>query len=278
MTIVYNLFFKNSPGVETKCDVRQKDGAQCYGPLGGTVFLQLTDRAPERIEIHKNTTKILLWKKDKIVQNIKQDKYSFTSSDGTFSISNLIRSDTDNYTLMIGNSNGKTLQTLQLSIQGKQLFILQCLPCSRTTMWSNIIFVPPAPVSSPRLVSECLSQGEIEGGDSPQYRLWMDRHDRRQTPLSQIVWDRMSRDFWPAQSKTTSVILRFTRVYLPVVSESMRDNGQMMLEIMIMLNITYSSSVSLHTGLTALYLMSHDSTVGVWNLDFAEVMHGNLLI
>ena len=186
MTIVYNLFFKNSSGVETKCDVRQKDGAQCYGPLGGTVFLQLTDRAPERFEINTNTTRILRWKNNKIVHNMNKDKYSFTSSDGTFSISNLIRSDTDNYTLTIHSSNGVFLEerTLQLSIQGKQLFILQCLPCPvletvtddhDSVNMSNIIFVPPAPVSSPRMDFECLSQGEMrvscssKGGDSPQY-------------------------------------------------------------------------------------------------------------
>ena len=122
---------------------------------------------------------------------MKEDKYSFTSSDGTFSISNLIRSDTDNYTLIIHSSSGVLLEkrTLQLSIQGKQLFILQCLPCSvletvtddhDSVNMSNIIFVPPAPVSSSRMVSECLSQGEMrvscssEGGDSPQYSWTLD--------------------------------------------------------------------------------------------------------
>ncbi|XP_047196582.1 uncharacterized protein LOC118112525 isoform X7 [Hippoglossus stenolepis] len=145
-----------SHGVETKCDVRQKDGAQCYGALGGTVVLQLMDRVPERFTIEKKTIKILIWKKNEISQNINEVKYSFTSSDGTFRINNLIRSDTDEYTLKIRNSNGALLEvrTLQLSIQ--------------------------APVSSVRLVSECLSQGEMrmscssEGGDSPQYSWTLD--------------------------------------------------------------------------------------------------------
>ncbi|XP_047196576.1 uncharacterized protein LOC118112525 isoform X1 [Hippoglossus stenolepis] len=145
-----------SHGVETKCDVRQKDGAQCYGPLGGTVFLQLKDRVPERFTIDKNNKTILRWKNNEISQNINEVKYSFTSNDGTFRINNLIRSDTDEYTLLIHNSSGVLLEerTLQLSIQ--------------------------APVLSVRLVSECLSQGEkrmscsSEGGESPQYTWTLD--------------------------------------------------------------------------------------------------------
>ncbi|XP_053284198.1 uncharacterized protein LOC128445497 isoform X2 [Pleuronectes platessa] len=147
-----------SHGVETTCDVRQKDGAQCYGALGGTVDLQLMDRAAEIFSITKNTTTILRWKNNKISPNIKADKYSFTPSDGMLRISNLIRSDTDDYTLQIRNSDGALLEnrTLRLSIQ--------------------------APVSSVRLVPECLSQGEMrvscssEGGDSPQYSWTLDGH------------------------------------------------------------------------------------------------------
>ncbi|XP_060935713.1 uncharacterized protein LOC133011819 isoform X3 [Limanda limanda] len=147
-----------SHGVETKCDFRQKDGAQCYGALGGTVVLQLMDRAPERFEILKNTTKILFWKKNKFQVNMKPDKYSFTPSDGMLRINNLIRSDTDEYRLIIHNSSGVILEerTLQLSIQ--------------------------APVLSARLVTKCLSQGEMrvscssEGGDSPQYSWTLDGH------------------------------------------------------------------------------------------------------
>ncbi|CAB1423499.1 unnamed protein product [Pleuronectes platessa] len=140
-----------SHGVETTCDVRQKNGSQCYGALGGAVDLQLMDRTPERFEIHKNATKILLWKNNRFDLNMNPDKYSFTPNDGMLRISNLNRSDTDEYKLQIRNSDGALLEdrTLRLSIQ--------------------------APVSSPRLVTECLSQGEMrvscssEGGDSPQY-------------------------------------------------------------------------------------------------------------
>ncbi|XP_053284200.1 uncharacterized protein LOC128445498 isoform X2 [Pleuronectes platessa] len=148
-----------SHGVETKCDFRKKNGAQCYGALGGTVDLQLMDRAPERLTIYKNTTTILVWTKNTISKyNIKADKYSFTPSDGMLRISNLNRSDTDEYRLQIRNSDGALLDnwTLRLSIQ--------------------------APVSSVRLVTECMSQGEmrvscsVEGGDSPQYSWTLDGH------------------------------------------------------------------------------------------------------
>ncbi|XP_053284333.1 uncharacterized protein LOC128445608 [Pleuronectes platessa] len=150
--------FKNSTCVETKCDVRQKDGAQCYGALGGAVDLQLMDRTPERLTIYKNYAKILIWSYNTIRVNINPDKYSFTPSDGMLRIDNLIRSDTDEYRLQIRSSDGALLEkwTLQLSIQ--------------------------APVSSVRLVTECLSQGEMrvscssEGGDSPQYSWSLDGH------------------------------------------------------------------------------------------------------
>ncbi|XP_036066944.1 HEPACAM family member 2-like [Oryzias melastigma] len=80
------------------------------------------------------------------------NRYSFIPSNGTFSINNLSRNDSDEYTLQTYDTNGKqtSIHSLQLSVQ--------------------------APVSSVSLVSECLSQGEMkvscssEGGDSPQYR------------------------------------------------------------------------------------------------------------
>ncbi|XP_062250242.1 uncharacterized protein LOC133959163 [Platichthys flesus] len=149
---------RKTSGLETKCDVRKSDGAQCDGALGGTVVLQLMDRVPERFDIYKNTTRILIWRRYKFRHNANEGKYSFNPSDGTFRIDNLIRSDTDQYKLQIFNSDGALLEdrTLQLSIQ--------------------------APVSPVRLVPECLSQGEMrvscssEGGDSPQYSWTLDGH------------------------------------------------------------------------------------------------------
>ncbi|XP_044219286.1 uncharacterized protein LOC122990177 isoform X3 [Thunnus albacares] len=149
-----------SHGVETYCDGRQ-DGAQCYGALGGTVVLQLMDNASEIFgyQWQKNKTiTILRGRKDKIVSNEMKDRSVFTPSNGTFRINNLNRTDGAEYTLQTFDSKGTVLEqrTLQLSIQ--------------------------APVSSVRLESECLSQGEMrvscssEGADSPQYSWTLDGH------------------------------------------------------------------------------------------------------
>ncbi|CAK6956565.1 T-cell surface antigen CD2-like [Scomber scombrus] len=148
-----------SHGVESHCDGRQ-DGAHCYGALGGTVVIQLMDRASEiqRYQWQKNKTLIILVKKNKIVSNLMEKRSVFTPSNGTFRINNLSWSDGAEYNLRIIGSDGKEskYRTLQLTIQ--------------------------APVSSVRLASECLSQGEMrvscssEGGDSPQYSWTLDGH------------------------------------------------------------------------------------------------------
>ncbi|XP_056239645.1 uncharacterized protein LOC130174068 isoform X1 [Seriola aureovittata] len=140
------------PGVEIYCDGRQ-DGAQCYGALGGTVVLRLMDSASEitKYRWKFNTTVILNGKTNRIDSNLIANRSVFTPSNGTFRINDLSRTDGGVYTLETFDSSGKSLEprTLQLFIQ--------------------------APVSSVRLVTECLSQGEMrascssEGGDSPQY-------------------------------------------------------------------------------------------------------------
>ncbi|XP_050928238.1 uncharacterized protein LOC108899225 isoform X30 [Lates calcarifer] len=146
-------------GVETSCDGR-RDGAQCYGALGGTVVLQLMDSTSEifKYEWKKNKTTTIFWGKKTIVTNNIANRSLFTPSDGTFRINNLSRNDSGEYTLQTYDSSGQISepQTLQLFIQ--------------------------APVSSVLLVSECLSQGwtrvscSSEGGDSPQYNLTLDGH------------------------------------------------------------------------------------------------------
>ncbi|CAI5652002.1 unnamed protein product [Oreochromis niloticus] len=145
------------PGVETHCDGRQ-DGAQCYGPLGGTVDIQLIDSTSEmpRYQLSKNTLKILDVRKNKGISNTIGERYTLFLSNGTFRVNNLSRNDSSKYSLQTFNSDGKSSgeRTLQLFIQ--------------------------APVSSVLLVSECLSQGErrvscsSEGGDSPQYSWTLD--------------------------------------------------------------------------------------------------------
>nr|XP_004571782.2 uncharacterized protein LOC101484960 isoform X1 [Maylandia zebra] len=146
-----------SHGVETHCDGRQ-DGAQCYGALGGTVDIQLTDNTSEifRYQLLKNSLKILDVRNNTVIYNTIAHRSLVFLSNRTFRINNLSRNDSGNYTLKIFGSDGTSSgeRTLQLFIQ--------------------------APVSSVLLLSECLSQREIrvscssEGGDSPQYSWTLD--------------------------------------------------------------------------------------------------------
>ncbi|XP_074530494.1 HEPACAM family member 2-like isoform X3 [Halichoeres trimaculatus] len=153
-------------GLETSCDGR-KNRAQCFGVLGGSVHLQLMDDASEilRYRWRKDSRVILDGRKGTFVTDLTDNRFSFSPSNGTFRINNLSRNDGGNYTLEIYDSIGaKTAtQTLQLIIQ--------------------------APVSSVKLVSECLSQGEMrvscssEVGDSPQYSWTLNGRKLRESQL-----------------------------------------------------------------------------------------------
>lgn len=116
------LFYFYCAGVETHCDGRQ-NGIQCYGALGGTVVLQLVDSASEISKlIWKNKQgPVLDLSKGTIAQNVIATRSVFTPSNGTFRINNLSRTDADEYTLQIYDSNGRRteLRILQLIIQGK---------------------------------------------------------------------------------------------------------------------------------------------------------------
>ncbi|XP_029020415.1 T-cell surface antigen CD2 isoform X4 [Betta splendens] len=145
-------------GVETYCDGRQNE-TQCYGALGGTVDVQLMDRASDvhRYQWIKGQRTILNGNKNGIVTDLTDQRYSFTLSNGTFRINNLSRNDGGEYQLELYDSEGKNKKrTLHLTIQ--------------------------APVGSVLLLSECLSEGQMrascssEGGDSPQYSWTLDGH------------------------------------------------------------------------------------------------------
>ncbi|KAK9518024.1 hypothetical protein VZT92_023352 [Zoarces viviparus] len=148
-----------SHGVETHCDGRQ-NGAQCYGPLGGTVVLQLMTKASatRRYQWLSKTAVILDVRGNIILSNRLEKRSSFTPSSGTFRINKLSRTDGGEYRLRTFDSDGTHLEnrTLQLTIE--------------------------APVSSVLLDSECLSQGEMkvscssQGADSPQYSWTLDNH------------------------------------------------------------------------------------------------------
>ncbi|XP_026214027.1 uncharacterized protein LOC113160806 isoform X2 [Anabas testudineus] len=146
-----------SHGIETYCDGR-KNGAQCYGALGGTLVLQLMDDAAEYNSFNwmKNQLNLLRWRSSNSVIAPSDNRFFFTPSNGTLRMNNLSRNDGGEYNLSIINENGEQAarQTLHLFIQ--------------------------APVSSVLLDSECLSEGEMrvscssEGGDSPQYNWTLD--------------------------------------------------------------------------------------------------------
>ncbi|KAF3838263.1 hypothetical protein F7725_010031 [Dissostichus mawsoni] len=171
----------STAGLETYCDSRQ-DGAQCFGPLGGTVVLQLIDRAlqTERYKLYKSsneTTVILFMMNNEILYNAIQSRSSFNPSDGKFRVNNLSRNDSAEYKFEISDGiNIKEKRALQLTIQ--------------------------APVSSVRLASECLSQGEKRvscssgGGDSPQYSWTLDGRSLTDTELLSV------------NTKTNSITLR----------------------------------------------------------------------
>ncbi|KAI4819313.1 hypothetical protein KUCAC02_004565 [Chaenocephalus aceratus] len=160
-----------SHGLETHCDGRQ-DGAQCFGPLGGTVVLKLIDRAleTERYQLYKSSNKstiILNVINNKIVTNAIKSRSLFNLVDGTFSVNNLSRNDSDEYPFEISDGiKIKEKRALRLTIQ--------------------------APVSSVLLASECLSQGEKRvscssgGGNSLQYSWTLDGRSLTDTELLSV--------------------------------------------------------------------------------------------
>ncbi|CAB1325234.1 unnamed protein product [Coregonus sp. 'balchen'] len=160
-----------SHGLETSCDARE-DGSQCYGALGGTVYLQLITNATGNVDLTfwkgTNVTKkeIVKIKNDKLVirNSTIKDRVHFFRNNGTFRLNNTTRNDSGKYLLEIFH-DGKPIST-----SGLQLFI-------------------EAPVSSPQLSSDCLSHGEMRvscssGGDGPQYSWTLDGQTLRDTEAS----------------------------------------------------------------------------------------------
>ncbi|XP_031645803.1 T-cell surface antigen CD2 isoform X4 [Oncorhynchus kisutch] len=149
-----------SHGLETSCDARQ-NGSQCYGALGGTVYLQLTDTmAYNHYSFYKGSTDAkteILRVKDTLVirETPIKNRVHFFINNGTFRLNNIQRNDSGEYQFEKYDSEGKSS-----GIRGLQLFI-------------------EAPVSSPQLSSECLSHGEMKvscssEGDGPQYSWTLD--------------------------------------------------------------------------------------------------------
>ncbi|XP_071254439.1 uncharacterized protein [Salvelinus alpinus] len=152
-----------SHGMESPCDARE-NGAQCYGALGGTVYLQLiTNASGHQFRFWKDPTGA----KTEILTmrgNISKTKgpikgrSEFFINKGIVRIDNTVRNDSDKYCAETYNSNGILLGTRRLL----QLFI-------------------EAPVTKAKLSSKCLSHGEMRvscssEGDSPQYSWTLDGH------------------------------------------------------------------------------------------------------
>ncbi|XP_029515447.2 T-cell surface antigen CD2-like isoform X2 [Oncorhynchus nerka] len=172
-----------SHGLETSCDARE-DGSQCYGPLGGTVYLQLvTDTTRyDDLSFWKGSTgaktKILKIKMGKrvITYTPIEDRVHFFINNGTLRLNNTRRNDSGEYLLGKYDSEGRSSGTI-----GLQLFI-------------------EAPVSSPQLSSECLSHGEMRvscssEGDGPQYSWTLDGQTLNETDA-------------PPDNKTNTITLK----------------------------------------------------------------------
>ncbi|XP_071267309.1 uncharacterized protein [Salvelinus alpinus] len=156
-----------SHGLETSCDARE-DGSQCYGALGGTVYLQLTNiTGYNELSFYNGPTgartEIFKMKRDiwVIRDTPSRDRVHFFINNGTFRLNNTRRNDSGDYLLETFSSDG-IMWTREI-----QLFI-------------------EAPVSSPQLSSECLSHGEMRvscssEGDGPQYSWTLDGQTLRDT-------------------------------------------------------------------------------------------------
>lgn len=169
LVVMLLWMFYVTGAVQTHCDGR-KEEALCYGPLGGTVFIQLVDNSSEVLtyEMKHGTSNIHKVKNNEAVVGIHQSKYIFVKSNGTFGIRNLSTSDSGEYSLEMFDSDGrkKDQRTLQLSLE--------------------------APVESVQLDSECLSNGKVnvschsEGGVNPHYSWTLGENNLTESELLSV--------------------------------------------------------------------------------------------
>uniref|UniRef100_A0A3B3X5G5 Immunoglobulin V-set domain-containing protein n=1 Tax=Poecilia mexicana TaxID=48701 RepID=A0A3B3X5G5_9TELE len=119
------LFFSFLLSVKTSCDGR-KNGAQCFGVLGGAVDVQLMDSVSEiyKFEWKRNNSVILIWRNNTVVTP-KDDRIPFFPSNGSVRINDLRRNDSREYKIEMFDRNGKNTgwKTLQLFVQGNQVFL-----------------------------------------------------------------------------------------------------------------------------------------------------------
>ncbi|XP_014887014.1 contactin-4-like [Poecilia latipinna] len=142
---------------ETQCSI-QEDKAKCYGALGGAVVIQLMNNTSQtpKYEWKNKTSTILRGRRNNFAPNDMEGRNIFIPLYGTFSIMNLCRADSGSYTLETFDSDGRKIED------------------------RNLQLIVEAPVSSIKLVPECLSQGQMkvscqpDAGDSLQYNWTLD--------------------------------------------------------------------------------------------------------
>ncbi|XP_054890396.1 uncharacterized protein LOC129362713 [Poeciliopsis prolifica] len=141
--------------VKPSCDGR-KNGAQCFGALGGVIDIQLMDNMLEipNFEWTKNNFVILHWRFNSVVSK-RRNMIPIFPSNGTVRLYDLRTTDRGEYKLEMFDGKGKK------------------------TGWRLLQLSVIAPVSSVQLVPQCLSQGQmkvscVSQGDSPWYSWTLD--------------------------------------------------------------------------------------------------------
>ncbi|CAI5652037.1 unnamed protein product [Oreochromis niloticus] len=117
---LFLMMFGVCHGVESYCDGRP-DGAHCYGTLGGTLDIKLTDSTSEiiRFQLLKNTSLILNGRSNSSKHNTTDERFLFYLSNGTLRIHNLSSTDSGKYTFSTFKFDGKISaeRTFQIFIQ-----------------------------------------------------------------------------------------------------------------------------------------------------------------
>ncbi|XP_021439360.2 uncharacterized protein LOC110504838 isoform X1 [Oncorhynchus mykiss] len=127
----------------SSCDARE-DGCQCYGALGGTVYLQLTDTTVSELTFKKDptgvTTEILRMRRNKmIIADSIKARSEFFMNNKTFRMDNTERTDSDEYLLETFHSNGSSLATRRLHLFIEGLIYINCTLSTGTKIsgWVN---------------------------------------------------------------------------------------------------------------------------------------------
>ncbi|XP_029627184.1 uncharacterized protein LOC115205385 isoform X2 [Salmo trutta] len=127
----------------SSCDARE-DGCHCYGALGGTVYLQLTDTTVSELTFKKDPTgvptEILRMRRNKmIIADSIKTRSEFFMNNRTFRMDNTERTDSDEYLLETFHSNGSSLANRRLHLFIEGLIYVNCTLSTGTKIsgWVN---------------------------------------------------------------------------------------------------------------------------------------------